>query len=62
MVLRGRRRIRREMSDQQPPLEPPRDPLAISTTGALLGVEQVAVTPDGKVVVPVDSLAVGRKR
>jgi hypothetical protein len=50
------------MSDQQPPLEPPRDPLAISTTGALLGVEQVAVTPDGKVVVPVDSLAVGRKR
>jgi hypothetical protein len=37
-------------------------PLAISTTGALLGVEQVAVTPDGKVVVPVDSLAVGRKR
>jgi hypothetical protein len=42
--------------------EPPRDPLAISTTAALLGIEQVAVTPDGKVVVPVDSLAVGRKR
>jgi hypothetical protein len=49
------------MGDQQQP-DPPRDPLAVSATGAFLGVAaQVAVTPDGKVVVPVD-LAVVRKR
>lgn len=46
---------------EQPP-DPPRDPLAVSATSAMLGVQQPTVTPDGKIVLPVDSLAVVVKR
>lgn len=49
------------MTDQQQPPDPPRDPMAVSATSAMLGLQQPSTTPDGKIVLPVDSLAVGKR-
>jgi hypothetical protein len=49
------------MTDQQQP-EPPRDPMAVSATGAFLGVEAPFVLADGRIVIPADLLPITVKR